>query len=139
LIGHVRDLGGDPADPAVRIYQTNRRQTYHTDSSDLVSLLCITPARRGGASSLVSSVSIFNAILARRPDLTPILFDPFPTDRRGEIPPGTLPYFLMPLYHWHEGLLSAIYSRTYILSSQRLPEAPRLTAAQLEAMALVDA
>jgi hypothetical protein len=139
LLGHVQDLGHDLADPHVRVYQTNRRQTYHTDSCDLVGLLCIKTARRGGLSSIVSSVTVFNEILRRQPDLVPTLFEPYPTDRRGEIPAGMLSYFPMPIYHWYHHLLSAIYSRTYILSSQRLPEAPRLTAAQLAAMSLVDA
>jgi hypothetical protein len=138
LISHVKDLGKDNADPNVRTYQTNARQNYHTDSCDLVGLLCLQTARRGGLSSVVSSVTIYNEFRQRRPDLVPTLFEPFPTDRRGEVPAGMLPYFPIPIYHWFEGQLSAIYSRTYIMSSQRLPEAPRLSAHQLEAMALFD-
>ncbi|RDJ94289.1 hypothetical protein B4Q13_15530, partial [Lacticaseibacillus rhamnosus] len=49
-------------DPNVRIYQTRERQNYHTDSCDVVGLLCLRPARSGGLSSLVSTVTIFNEL-----------------------------------------------------------------------------
>ena len=45
LLGHVKDLGLDIKDPTVRYYQTNRRLEYHTDSVDVVGLLCLKTAR----------------------------------------------------------------------------------------------
>ncbi len=69
VLGHVQDLGLDVADPNVRIYQTNERQTYHTDSCDIVGLLCLKTAQSGGLSALVSSTTIFNEMRRRRPDL----------------------------------------------------------------------
>ena len=36
LLGHVKDLGKDPSDPVTRVYQTNYRQPFHTDSTDIV-------------------------------------------------------------------------------------------------------
>ncbi len=36
LLGHVRDVGLSASDPNVRIYQTHERQTFHTDSCDIV-------------------------------------------------------------------------------------------------------
>src|SRR5262249_691213 len=65
LLGHVKDLG-DPKAP--RLYKTNKRQGYHTDSCDIVGLLCLNTAKEGGLSRLVSSVTLFNEILRRRPD-----------------------------------------------------------------------
>ena len=41
ILGHVRDIGADANDPNSRIYQTCERQTFHTDSADVVGLLCI--------------------------------------------------------------------------------------------------
>ena len=73
---------------------------------DLVGLLCLQTARAGGESFLVSSTTLYNEILARRPDLVPALFEPFPTDRRGEVPDGMKPWFDMPMYHWHAGRLT---------------------------------
>ncbi|MBM3628738.1 MAG: TauD/TfdA family dioxygenase, partial [Alphaproteobacteria bacterium] len=69
VLGHVRDLGLDAADPNVRVYQTTARQNFHTDSCDIVGLLCLRTARSGGLSCIVSSAAIHNAMLARRPDL----------------------------------------------------------------------
>ncbi len=139
LLGHVKDLGLDITDPGVRYYQTNRRLEYHTDSVDVVGLLCLKAARRGGESFVVSSATIYNEIHDRRPDLLPALFEPFPTDRRGEIPEGMKPWFDIPVYHWHAGRLTCIYVRQYIESAQgHFPQARRLTEEQFAAMDLMD-
>ena len=139
LLGHVRDVGYDLSDPNVRTYQTTKRQYYHTDSVDLVALLCVRKAKAGGLSSLVSSVTAYNEVLSRRPDLLPVLFEPFHVDRRGEVPPGMQPWFALPIFNWHAGLLTTIYVRRYIESAQRFPEVPRLTARQVEALDVLDA
>jgi hypothetical protein len=139
LLGHVRDVGLASTDPNVRIYQTHERQTFHTDSCDVVGLLCLRPARSGGDSLLVSSSTLYNEMRRRRPDLAAVLFEPVPTDRRGEIPAGMKPWFEIPVLNWYQGHLTALYQRQYVDSSQRLPEAPRLTAQQIEALDLFDA
>jgi len=139
LLGHVRDLGLRSDDPTVRIYQTHERQTFHTDSADVVGLLCLQTAKSGGLSALVSSVTLYNEMRARRPDLARRLFAPFATDRRGEVPPGGKPYFAIPVFNWHADALSAIYQRQYIDSAQRFADAPRLTQEDVEALDLLDA
>jgi len=139
LLGHVRDQGLSSTDPNVRIYQTRERQTFHTDSADVVGLLCLQPARRGGASALVSSITLYNELRARAPELAACLFEPLATDRRGEVPPGAKPYFEIPVFNWFSGRLSTIYKRQYIDSAQRFADAPRLTAQQVAALDLLDA
>jgi Taurine catabolism dioxygenase TauD, TfdA family len=138
VLGHVRDLGLTSTDPRVRIYQTAERQHFHTDSCDIVSLLCLKTAKSGGLSSLTSSMSIYNAMAAQRPDLLRRLFTPFAVDRRGEVPEGKLPWFDLPVFNDHAGYLSVIYSPQYVRSSQRFPEARRLTAEDLEALEMFD-
>jgi hypothetical protein len=138
VLGHVCDLGLDVTDPNVRIYQTHERQTYHTDSCDIVGLLCLKTAKSGGLSALVSSTTIFNEMRRLCPDLLELLFQPLATDRRGEVPEGKKPYFEIPVFNWHQGHLSAIYQRQYIDSAQRFADAPRLTARQIEALDLFD-
>jgi len=138
VLGHVQDLGLDVHDPNVRIYQTNERQTYHTDSCDIVGLLCLKTAKSGGLSALVSSTTIFNEMRRSRPDLLKLLFEPVATDRRGEVPEGQKPYFQIPTFNWHRGFLTAIYQRQYIDSAQRFADAPRLTPAHVEALDLFD-
>jgi TfdA family taurine catabolism dioxygenase TauD len=138
LLGHVRDLGRSSSDPNARIYQTRERQTHHTDSCDVVGLLCLREAKSGGLSSLVSSTTVFNEMRRRRPDLLRVLLDPIETDRRGEVPEGGDPFFSIPVFNWHEGLLSAIYQRQYIESARRFPGVAPLSAIQIEALDLFD-
>ena len=52
LLGHVRDVGVDIKDPKARVYQTTARQHFHTDSCDVVGLLCLKEAKEGGISML---------------------------------------------------------------------------------------
>jgi hypothetical protein len=140
LLGHVRDLGFDINDPKVRYYQTNRALNYHTDSCDIVGLLCLKTSKSGGASKLVSSVTLHNELMRKRPDLWEVLFHAFPTDRRGEVPVGMDPWFDIPVFNWHAGQLSTIYAGQYIRSAQELfPQARRLTALEHEAIDTLDA
>lgn len=138
ILGHVRDIGADARDATTRIYQTSERQTFHTDSADVVGLLCLRDAMQGGESLLVSTVTIYKEMRKKRPDLTRLLFDPIATDRRGEIPEGEKTYFEIPVLNWHAGLLTGIYQRQYIDSAQRFPDAMRLSAAHIEALDLFD-
>jgi hypothetical protein len=139
ILGHVRDVGADAKDPNTRIYQTAERQTFHTDSSDVVGLLCVREAMEGGESLLVSTTAIYNEMVRKRPDLAALMFDPIATDRRGEVPEDQKPYLEIPPLSWHEGFLTGFYQRQYIDSAQRFPDALRLTPAHVEALDLFDA
>jgi len=139
VLGHVRDVGLSSNDPNVRIYQTRERQTFHTDSADVVGLLCLQTALRGGRSALVSSTTLYNELRARWPELAARLFDALATDRRGEVPAGVKPYFEIPVFNWFAGRLSALYQRQYIDSAQRFADAPRLSARQIDALDRLDA
>ena len=87
----------------------------------------------------MSSITLYNELRARRPDLARRLFAPLATDRRGEVPRGEKPYFTIPIFNWYAGALSAIYQRQYIDSAQRFADAPRLTPADVDALDLLDA
>ena len=138
VLGHVIDMGLRADDPNVRIYQTHERQTYHTDSSDIVGLVCLQQAKAGGDSALVSSNTLYNQMRQDHPALAAALFDPIATDRRGEIPAGQKPFFEIPVFNWYEGLMSTIYQRQYIDSAQRFDEAMRLTPQHVEALDCFD-
>lgn len=139
LLGHVIDMGRHEHDTNSRIYQTSARQTYHVDTCDIVSLLCLQKAKSGGLSSLVSAVTIYNEMLARRPDLVPVLFRLFDADRRGEVPPGRNPYYTAPVFSWHEGELTAQMVRRYIDSARRFPELSPLRPEEIEALDFFEA
>lgn len=139
LLGHVRDQGVK-VEAGVRFYQTNRKLDYHTDSADIVGLLCLQKAKVGGESFIASSMALYNQMIERRPDLMFAMFTPYPTDRRGEVPEGQEPWFEIPIFNWYEGHLSCVYLRHYIEDAQRhFPNAPRLTREQVEVMDEIDA
>jgi hypothetical protein len=135
LLGHVYDLGGRSAtDPTIRSYATAERQNFHIDRCDVVALLCLRRAKSGGLSAIVSSMTLHNVMAARRPDLLERLYQAFPVDRRGEVPEGKAPFYEAPVFNEYAGTLSVLYSRLHIGSSQRFPEARRLTAEDVEAL-----
>jgi Taurine catabolism dioxygenase TauD, TfdA family len=135
LLGHIYDLGGSSAtNPNIRTYATAERQNFHIDRCDVVALLCLRRAKSGGLSAIASSMAVHNVMAERRPDLLERLYQPFPVDRRGEVPEGKAPFYEAPVFNEHGGLLSVLYSRLHIGSSQRFPEARRLTAEDIEAL-----
>ena len=138
LLGHVRDINRNASDPNARIYQTANRQTFHTDSCDVVGLLCNQPAKAGGESLLVSSESIYNVMNEQNAALATLLFDSIATDKRGEVEKGALPFFTIPVFSWYDNKLTTIYQRQYIDSAQRFEEAPRLTDRHIAALDLFD-
>jgi len=138
LLGHVIDIGRDEHDPNARIYQTNARQYYHSDSCDIVGLLCWRKAKAGGLSTIVSSVTLYNEVAARAPELAHLLFEPFHFDRRGEVPPGQPPWYYMPICSWHGGRLSTHHVRRYIESARRFDDVPPLTDEQTALLDLID-
>lgn len=138
LLGHVRDTGRATSDPSVRGYQTSEELNFHTDGSDIVGLLCYRVAKTGGESAIVSSVTVYNEILRRRPDLADVYFQMLPRDRRNEQAPGEPAFASAPIGTLEDGLLSTRYVRSFIESSQRHADAPRLTDRQRELLDLID-
>ena len=137
VLGHVQDLGYDVANPTHRGYQTTIKLDHHTDSTDIAALMCLRAAKSGGESSLVSSTTVHNEMLRRCPELLDELFKPFYVDRREEIPEGKLPYYLMPIFNWHDGKLSAMYSSLQVKITSRHPGVPELTDKQKRALDMI--
>jgi hypothetical protein len=138
ILGHVKDLGNDPHNPATRVYTTTYRHLFHTDSCDIVALLCLQPAKQGGESAIASSTALYNEIASRRPDLAQVLAEPFVVDRKGEVPAGKGPTYDMPIFHHYAGMLTTMYSRDFISVAQQRPGVPALTNLQIEALDFLD-
>jgi len=73
LLGHVIDVS-DIEDDA-RGYHAGGAQNMHTDTCDIVSLMCVQAAKAGGASRIVSAGAVHNRILETRPELLEPLYD----------------------------------------------------------------
>jgi hypothetical protein len=123
LLGHVVDTGEDAAQPFVRRYRTAGDIAYHCDLADVVGLLCLETARRGGASRLVSSVTVYDELLRRRPDLVDRLYEPVALDRRDEGHSGSGWVPAIPCRH-AGGRLRTFYHSDYFRSAARHPDAP---------------
>ena len=138
LLGHVVDTGEDAAIPFVRRYRTAADIAYHCDLADVVGLLCLRRARRGGASRIVSSVAVYDELLRCRPDLVARLYEPFLLDTRDEQGEGRLPWVPVPPCRYAGGRLRTFYHSDYFRSVERHAEAPRFTAAERELMDLYE-
>jgi hypothetical protein len=139
LLGHVTDEGVDfKTDNSARGYQTRLRLPYHTDSSDVVGLLCLRPAKSGGESSIASTTSIYNEVLRRRPDLVHFWFEDWYSDRRNEQQPGQDPFFLTRLASWDGEYLAIRYVRPFLESAQRHEGVPDHTPQHTEFLELID-
>jgi hypothetical protein len=138
LLGHVRDDGSDPEDPMVRRYRTRLAQPFHVDGSDVVGLSCLQPAKAGGLSQIVSSVTVYNEVARRRPDLEPLLHEPWYFDRYGEERLGERPWFAAPIVSGLPDRFRFVYLRWYIDKAQHHPDVPRLSDAQVELLDLID-
>lgn len=139
VLGHVKDLGLNYADPLARGYQTSARLPYHTDSSDIVGLLCLKASRAGGLSSIVSTTTVYNEMVRRRPDLVAVLMRPLYRTRWGEVPEGRKPYYGTAPFNLTDGRVICSYVRSAVRKAQLMDVVPRLTAVQVEAMDLFDA
>lgn len=138
VMGDVTDQGKSPNDPTTRGNEIGGvALEYHTDGSDLVGLLCLHPAKSGGASCVANIVAIYNELVATRPEILEPLFEALPWDFRGEEPPGGKPYYMRPVFTEHEGRLFCRFVAPYIRSSQRHAEAPRLSPQALEALDVI--
>ncbi len=135
LLGHVRDMGEEAADPFVRRYRTAGDIAYHCDLADVVGLLCLRPAVSGGASRIVSSVAVYNELLARRPDLVDRLFEPFCLDTRNDV--GT-PYVPVNPCSYADGVLRTFYHSDYFRSAPRHADVPEFTHEERELLDLYE-
>ncbi|MFE4668066.1 TauD/TfdA family dioxygenase [Streptomyces sp. NPDC056716] len=114
------------------------RLPFHSDSSDVVALMCLRGAKEGGASSLVSGTTIYNEMLRRRPDLAPRLFDTYHWDWRRQDPDSPEMTYTSPIISYVDGVFSTYAGNSMIFSAQEYPGVPPLTADQAEAIALFD-
>ena len=137
VLGHVCNLGLDIRKPTTRYYQTNSELDFHCDSADVVGLLCLRTGKSGGESRIVSAVTVHDEMFRHSPALWRQLFNAFPTDRRGQIPQGMLPWYDLPLFSWYAGRLTVHASEFVFRAQETLPQVRRLTDAEREAFAFM--
>ena len=115
LLGHVFDHGRTYGDLDVRGYETNAYLPYHTDAGDMVGLLCLRRSLEGGLSSLVSSVTVHNEILAAHPEYLGLLYNGFYYIRReAALTERGVSDRPIPVFGARDGVVSCRYIRNQI-------------------------
>lgn len=139
LIDHVVATSDKTMDdPDALPSRVRDRLDFHSDSSDIVGLICLRGAREGGESSIVSGATIYNEVLRRRPDLAPMLFDDWHWDWRRQDPDAPANTYVSPICSDVEGTFSTYAGSTMIFTAQAYDEVPRLTDEQIELLHLYD-
>src|SRR5947209_6047657 len=102
-LGHVTNV-----EKASRGYTTDRELNLHTDSAEIVGLLCIRGAREGGLSIYASSLKVHEIIEREHPEHLPVLESGFYCDRRGEEARGDEPVtpYRVPVFSEMAGVFS---------------------------------
>jgi Taurine catabolism dioxygenase TauD, TfdA family len=101
---------------ASRGYTTDRELHLHTDSAEIVGLLCIRDAKEGGLSIYSSSLMVREIIEREHPEYLPVLESGFRCDRRGEESPEDDPVtpYRVPVFSMSDGVLSCRFVRGVI-------------------------
>lgn len=136
LIGHVKSFEDPRTTPMGRGYNTNLGSPFHTDSTDYAGLMCVGEPKNGGNSRVASAVTIYNRILAERPEMAAALMTAYCKTRYGEERPGEVPYYKGDVFSFVDGTFSCTGVSKTFLESEDLPGVPPYSDAQKEAVAV---
>ena len=138
LIGHVIDATKEDATP--RMYRSNLELRPHSDITAMIALACWQKALSGGASVVVSGITVHDEMRRRAPHLLAPLYRGYHYHRLGEEGPdeeSTTPY-RVPVFSIVENQLSCRYQRAGIAAGHRERGVP-LTEEDIAAFDLFDA
>ena len=137
LVTSVIDATAEDATP--RMYRSNLELRPHSDITAMISLACWQKSQSGGASIVVSGVTVHDAIRARAPQLLEPLYRGYHYHRLGEEGPGEEPAtpYRVPVFANRNGQLSCRYQRSGIAGGHRELGAP-LDGGDIEALNLFD-
>jgi alpha-ketoglutarate-dependent taurine dioxygenase len=136
-IGHVIDASKEDATP--RMYRSNLELRPHSDITAMISLACWQKAQSGGASVVVSGVTVHDEMRRRAPALLKPLYRGYHYHRLGEEGPGEEPAtpYRVPVFAVREGQLSCRYQRAGIAAGHKELGVP-LTPEDIAAFNLFD-
>ena len=119
LVTSVIDATAEDATP--RMYRSNLELWPHSDITAMISLACWHKSAAGGASIIVSGVTVHDAIRARSPDLLEPLYHGYHYHRLGEEGPDEEPStpYRTPVFASRNGQLSCRYQRAGIAAGMR--------------------
>ena len=113
-----------------RYHQTKEGGSYHTDSPhwtnvpDLVGMLCINQAKKGGTSKFVSAYTIHNQLLKEQKDGLKALYEKFYFDKRGEFKNNESKTISEPIFLFKDNKLSFRFLIDYIVAGHEIQNTP---------------
>jgi iron complex outermembrane receptor protein len=114
-LGRVTFTPVGPDNPTGRAYRSTEELYLHTDNYEIVGLMCLEKAEKGGFSRLASSVAIHNEVVANRPDLLKPLYEGYYYASREAAASGKpVTDYKIPVYSYIDGQLSCRYTREFI-------------------------
>jgi alpha-ketoglutarate-dependent taurine dioxygenase len=137
IIGHVIDATKEDTTP--RMYRSNLELRPHSDITAMISLACWEKAQSGGASVVVSSVTVHDEMRSRTPPLLEPMYRGYHYHRLGEESPDEEPAtpYRVPVFAVRNGQLSCRYQRAGIAAGHRERGVP-LTEQDIAAFNLFD-
>ena len=137
LVTSVVDATAEDATP--RLYRSNLELRPHSVITAMILLACWNKSQSGGASIIVSGVTVHDEIRSRVPQLLDPLYRGYHYHRLGEEGPGEEPAtpYRTPVFANRNGQLSCRYQRSGIAAGQRERGVP-LDERDLEALNLFD-
>tara|TARA_R110002095_G_scaffold48063_3_gene42786 strand:+ start:12882 stop:13922 length:1041 start_codon:yes stop_codon:yes gene_type:complete len=138
-IFHVRDEGYQIGQAQARGPNTRKRLSFHTDRCDVIGFFCLQQAVSGGNNQLVSSVSLFNEMRNRWPELTRVLMQPFYYLRHNVDTGNQKTFCRQPIFSVQEGHFAGSFLRVLIERAYASPDLPDMTRAQQDAMNQLEA
>jgi len=113
-----------------RYHQTSDGGSYHSDSPqwtnvpDLIGMLCINPAKKGGTSKFVSAYTIHNHLLNEQKNYLKTLYEKFHFDKRGEYKSNESPTVFEPIFQFKDDRLYCRFLPDYIWAGHKIQNQP---------------
>jgi len=121
-LGRVEE---DDRDPVSRGYRSSSELHMHTDSYEVVGLLCVQRAASGGQSGIVSSLAIHNEMLRTRPVLLDALYEGFymaiPEAKTSSKP---ITDEKIPVFSYRDGKVSCMFAGSFMRSAAKQMDVP---------------
>lgn len=137
LMGHVVDVSD--LEPKSRGYRKGGGQLMHTDSCDIIGLMCLRTAISGGASRISSAQAVHNWLVEHRPDVLEILARGLylkRTDEDGRRATRTYSEDRVPFFHGQDGEITCYLPTGYARLAEKSGQRP-FTPEESEALYVV--
>ncbi|WP_165969093.1 TauD/TfdA family dioxygenase [Actinomadura sp. KC06] len=130
----------DAHHPAQRggTYASKAGAPFHTDPTDVVSYLCLAPAKSGGARVVASAATVYNTLVREHPEWLDLVFREYATDWEGEEPDGEPGWSPRPIFSSAGGALTCSLATKRIVSAMRFEDVPRLGPEEMTCLMYLD-